>query len=95
MTRVCPGTANFGILDVLLPEKSVLINQILWGSIGWSVGELRTLFCLLFSDIVLKGATFGAAMAARELGLERVLLFVGDGSLSVFLMDLFYPKAYS
>ncbi|KAG6884170.1 hypothetical protein C0992_006841 [Termitomyces sp. T32_za158] len=34
------GTANFGILDVPLPEKSVLINQILWGSIGWSVGSL-------------------------------------------------------
>ncbi|KAG5727919.1 putative pyruvate decarboxylase C13A11.06 [Termitomyces sp. T112] len=34
------GTANFGILDVPLPEKSVLISQILWGSIGWSVGSL-------------------------------------------------------
>ncbi|KAG6861625.1 hypothetical protein C0995_014064 [Termitomyces sp. Mi166 len=33
------GTANFGILDVPLPEKSVLVSQILWGSIGWSVGE--------------------------------------------------------
>lgn len=32
------GTANFGILDVPLPPKSILLNQILWGSIGWSVG---------------------------------------------------------
>ncbi|TFK28011.1 pyruvate decarboxylase [Coprinopsis marcescibilis] len=32
------GTANFGILDVPLPAKSTLISQVLWGSIGWSVG---------------------------------------------------------
>lgn len=32
------GTANFGILDVPLPHGAKLINQILWGSIGWSVG---------------------------------------------------------
>ena len=33
------GTSNFGIADVPLPEDSVLINQLLWGSIGWSVGR--------------------------------------------------------
>jgi pyruvate decarboxylase len=33
------GTANFGLLDVPLPEKSTLINQVLWGSIGWATGE--------------------------------------------------------
>ncbi|KAJ2935191.1 hypothetical protein H1R20_g1938, partial [Candolleomyces eurysporus] len=32
------GTANFGILDVPLPPKTMLVSQILWGSIGWSVG---------------------------------------------------------
>jgi len=32
------GTANFGILDVPLPHGVKLISQILWGSIGWSVG---------------------------------------------------------
>ncbi|KAH6912549.1 pyruvate decarboxylase [Coprinopsis sp. MPI-PUGE-AT-0042] len=32
------GTANFGIIDVPLPPKTVLLNQVLWGSIGWSVG---------------------------------------------------------
>ncbi|KAG6901008.1 hypothetical protein C0995_002540 [Termitomyces sp. Mi166 len=36
------GTANFGILDVPLPEKSVLISQILWGSIGWSVAPMAS-----------------------------------------------------
>jgi len=35
------GTANFGILDVRLPEKSILLNQVLWGSIGWAAGECR------------------------------------------------------
>lgn len=36
---VMTGTSNFGILDVPLPEKSVLLSQVLWGSIGWSVGR--------------------------------------------------------
>ncbi|KAF9013475.1 pyruvate decarboxylase THI3 [Cyathus striatus] len=59
------GTANFGILDIPLPPQSVLVSQILWGSIGWSVGS-----CL------------GAALGARDIGLGRVILFVGDGSLN-------------
>ncbi|KAF9481222.1 pyruvate decarboxylase THI3 [Pholiota conissans] len=65
------GTANFGILDVPLPEGSILVNQILWGSIGWSVGS-----CL------------GAALAARDVGMERVILFVGDGSLQLTVQEL-------
>lgn len=40
---VCAGTSNFGIQDVPLPEKSVLLSQIFWGSIGWSVGSCYTL----------------------------------------------------
>lgn len=35
---VLPGTSSFGILDVPLPENSVFVSQILWGSIGWTVG---------------------------------------------------------
>lgn len=65
------GTANFGILDVPLPGGATLINQILWGSIGWSVGS-----CL------------GAALAARDLGMQRVMLFVGDGSLQLTVQEL-------
>jgi pyruvate decarboxylase len=65
------GTSNFGILDVPLPAGAILINQILWGSIGWSVGS-----CL------------GAALAARDLGLPRVILFVGDGSLQLTVQEL-------
>jgi len=32
------GTSSFGILDVELPEDSIFVAQILFGSIGWSVG---------------------------------------------------------
>lgn len=32
------GTSSFGILDVPLPKDSVFLSQILWGSIGWTVG---------------------------------------------------------
>lgn len=32
------GTSSFGILDIPLPEDSVFLSQILWGSIGWTVG---------------------------------------------------------
>ncbi|KAG6894240.1 hypothetical protein C0992_006957 [Termitomyces sp. T32_za158] len=46
------GTANFGILDVPLPEKSVLISQILWGSIG----------CLLGASLVAKESGQGRAI---------------------------------
>ncbi|TFK40584.1 pyruvate decarboxylase THI3 [Crucibulum laeve] len=65
------GTANFGILDIPLPAKSILVSQILWGSIGWSVGS-----CL------------GAALAARDINMGRVILFVGDGSLQLTVQEL-------
>ncbi|KAF5338902.1 hypothetical protein D9611_008753 [Ephemerocybe angulata] len=65
------GTANFGILDVPLPPKSTLVSQILWGSIGWSVG-----------------AALGVAIAAKELGLPRTILFVGDGSLQLTVQEI-------
>ncbi|KAF4590086.1 Pyruvate decarboxylase 1 [Pleurotus pulmonarius] len=65
------GTSSFGILDVPLPEKSIFVSQILWGSIGWSVGS-----------------TLGAALAARDLGLGRTILFVGDGSLQLTVQEL-------
>ena len=58
------GTSSFGLLDVALPEGATFVSQILWGSIGWSVG-----------------ATLGVALAAKDLGLPRTILFVGDGSL--------------
>ncbi|KAJ6588046.1 thiamine diphosphate-binding protein [Mycena capillaripes] len=65
------GTSNFGILEVPLPEGAVFVSQILWGSIGWTVGS-----------------TLGAAFAAREMGLNRTILFIGDGSLQLTVQEL-------
>ncbi|KAJ6559257.1 pyruvate decarboxylase [Mycena vulgaris] len=65
------GTSSFGILDIPLPEKSIFVSQILWGSIGWTVGS-----------------TLGAAFAARDLGLNRTILFIGDGSLQLTVQEL-------
>ncbi|KAJ7690440.1 pyruvate decarboxylase THI3 [Mycena olivaceomarginata] len=65
------GTANFGILEVRLPVGAVLINQVLWGSIGWA-----------------GGSTLGAAFAASEMGLNRTMLFIGDGSLQLTVQEL-------
>ncbi|KAL0563434.1 hypothetical protein V5O48_018634, partial [Marasmius crinis-equi] len=65
------GTSSFGILDVPLPRDAVFVSQILWGSIGWTVGS-----------------TLGAALAAREKGLGRTILFVGDGSLQLTVQEL-------
>ncbi|EKM51580.1 uncharacterized protein PHACADRAFT_261809 [Phanerochaete carnosa HHB-10118-sp] len=65
------GTSSFGILDVPLPGGSVFVSQILWGSIGWTVGS-----------------TLGAAIAAREIGLSRVILFIGDGSIQLTVQEL-------
>ncbi|KAJ7686676.1 thiamine diphosphate-binding protein, partial [Mycena rosella] len=33
------GTSSIGIVDIPLPEKSIFVSQILWGSIGWTVGS--------------------------------------------------------
>ncbi|KAG9123719.1 hypothetical protein FRC07_014176 [Ceratobasidium sp. 392] len=32
------GTSNFGIIDVPVPKDTSVISQVLWGSIGYSVG---------------------------------------------------------
>lgn len=34
------GTSNFGILDTKFPRHVTAVSQVLWGSIGWSVGAL-------------------------------------------------------
>ncbi|KAA1469815.1 pyruvate decarboxylase [Dentipellis sp. KUC8613] len=65
------GTSSFGVLDVPLPKDAIFVSQILWGSIGWTVGS-----------------TLGAALAARELGLGRTILFVGDGSMQLTVQEL-------
>ncbi|MCJ1432564.1 Pyruvate decarboxylase 1 [Xylographa pallens] len=65
------GTANFGIWETRFPEGVKALSQVLWGSIGWSVGACQ-----------------GAAMAAKELGIKRTILFVGDGSFQLTAQEV-------
>jgi pyruvate decarboxylase len=65
------GTANFGIWETRFPKGVVALSQVLWGSIGYSVGACQ-----------------GAALAAKETGKGRTLLFVGDGSLQLTAQEI-------
>lgn len=65
------GTANFGIWETRFPKNVTAISQVLWGSIGYSVG-----------------ACLGAALAAKETGRPRTILFVGDGSFQMTAQEV-------
>ncbi|AEO67741.1 uncharacterized protein THITE_2116720 [Thermothielavioides terrestris NRRL 8126] len=66
------GTANFGIWETKFPPGVTGVTQILWGSIGWSVGAAQ-----------------GAALAARDMGVDRrTILFVGDGSFQLTAQEV-------
>lgn len=63
------GTSSFGVTSIVFPAKVNGISQVLWGSIGYSVG------CAL-------GAALAAQEIDPN---RRVMLFVGDGSLQLTL----------
>lgn len=65
------GTANFGIWETKFPRGVLALSQVLWGSIGYSVGACQ-----------------GAALAARETGRRRSILFVGDGSFELTAQEV-------
>lgn len=65
------GTSNFGIWEAKFPEGVTALSQVLWGSIGYSVGACQ-----------------GAALAAKETGNRRTILFVGDGSFELTCQEL-------
>ncbi|KAL8726903.1 MAG: hypothetical protein Q9166_006392 [cf. Caloplaca sp. 2 TL-2023] len=65
------GTANFGIWETKFPKGVLALSQVLWGSIGYSVGACQ-----------------GAALAAKEMGNRRTVLFVGDGSFELTAQEL-------
>lgn len=65
------GTANFGIWDTRFPPNVTAISQVLWGSIGYSLGSCQ-----------------GAALAAKEQGDRRTILFIGDGSVQLTVQEL-------
>lgn len=66
------GTANFGIWDTKFPEGVTALSQVLWGSIGWSVGAAQ-------------GAALAAKDMATD---RRTILFVGDGSFQLTAQEL-------
>lgn len=66
------GTSSFGIIQTKFPRNVRGISQVLWGSIGYSVG-----------------AACGSAIAAQEIDTsQRVILFVGDGSLQLTVTEI-------
>lgn len=66
------GTSNFGIWDTRFPAGVTALSQVLWGSIGWSVGAAQ-------------GAALAAKDAGNG---RRTILFVGDGSFQLTAQEL-------
>lgn len=66
------GTSAFGISSTKLPPHATGISQVLWGSIGYTVGSTL-------------GASF-ANLELKEP--KRVILFVGDGSLQLTVQEI-------
>ncbi|KAF3917837.1 hypothetical protein ABW20_dc0105632 [Dactylellina cionopaga] len=61
------GTSNFGILETRFPKGVTAISQVLWGSIGYSVGACQ-------------GAALATKEMDPS---RRVILFIGDGSFQL------------
>lgn len=66
------GTANFGIWDTRFPAGVTALSQVLWGSIGWSVGAAQ-------------GAALAAKDLGNG---RRTILFVGDGSFQLTAQEV-------
>ncbi|CAK9439133.1 uncharacterized protein LODBEIA_P33570 [Lodderomyces beijingensis] len=66
------GTSNFGIIQTKFPKNVIGISQVLWGSIGYSVGSAA-------------GAVIAAEEVDPT---RRVILFVGDGSLQLTVQEI-------
>lgn len=66
------GTSSFGIIQTSFPKNTLGISQVLWGSIGYSVGSAY-------------GAVTAAEELSPA---RRVLLFVGDGSLQLTAQEI-------
>ncbi|KAJ4148676.1 Pyruvate decarboxylase 1 [Fusarium falciforme] len=66
------GTSAFGINQTTFPTDVYAIVQVLWGSIGFTVGALL-------------GATMAAEELDPK---KRVILFIGDGSLQLTVQEI-------
>ncbi|MCJ1226353.1 Pyruvate decarboxylase 1 [Toensbergia leucococca] len=66
------GTANFGIWEARFPKGVTALSQVLWGSIGYSVGACQ-------------GAALAAKETGDT---RRTILFVGDGSFELTAQEV-------
>lgn len=66
------GTSAFGIIQSKFPNNTIGISQVLWGSIGFTVGATL-------------GAVMAAEELDPN---RRVILFVGDGSLQLTVQEI-------
>ncbi|KAK6200968.1 pyruvate decarboxylase [Scheffersomyces amazonensis] len=66
------GTSAFGIIQSKFPNNTIGISQVLWGSIGFTVGATV-------------GAAMAAQEIDPN---KRVILFVGDGSLQLTVQEI-------
>lgn len=66
------GTANFGIWESRFPKSVMGVTQVLWGSIGWSVGAAQ-------------GAALAVKDLEQD---RRTILFVGDGSFQLTCQEV-------
>lgn len=66
------GTSAFGIVQSRFPNNVIGISQVLWGSIGFTVGATL-------------GAVMAAQEIDPK---KRVILFVGDGSLQLTVQEI-------
>lgn len=66
------GTSAFGIVQSHFPDNCIGISQVLWGSIGFTVGATL-------------GAVMAAQEIDPK---KRVILFVGDGSLQLTVQEI-------
>ena len=69
------GTAMFGVSDATTPPDTTVVSQVLWGSIGYSVGACQ-------------GAALGLRDSDSPRSARRTVLFVGDGSFQVTGQEL-------
>lgn len=66
------GTSSFGIWDTKFPAGVTCLTQVLWGSIGWSVGACQ-------------GAALAVKDLGDN---RRTILFVGDGSFQLTAQEV-------
>lgn len=66
------GTSAFGIVQSKFPNNTIGISQVLWGSIGYTVGATL-------------GAVMAAEEIDPK---KRVILFIGDGSLQLTVQEI-------